>query len=132
LMPTILEDYGLAIAIDSLCKKLKDTLKIRCNITGFEKRIETKYEIGIFRIVQELLNNIIKHADASSVGIILQNMNNKIHIMVKDNGVGFNKTIQPSGVGLSSIKSRVKLFEGSLKIASKKNQGTEVNIQFQI
>jgi signal transduction histidine kinase len=132
LMPVILEDYGLACAIDSICKKLKETLKVKCKIEGFETRLESQFEIAIYRIIQELSNNIIKHAKATTASIEVNNVAGLITILVKDNGLGFSTAEQGTGIGISSIKSRVKLLGGQLAITSKKNAGTAVQISFQL
>lgn len=132
LMPTILEDYGLESAINDIAKKLKGELKIKYCIAGFEKRLNSSIEIAVYRIIQELTNNIIKHAKATSAVIDLNNNNGKVTILVKDNGKGFvkNKDHIP-GIGLSSIKSRVKLLNGQMVIDSR-STGTTVKIDFQM
>jgi two-component system NarL family sensor kinase len=132
LMPTILEDYGLECALESICKKLKDTLKVKCKVQGFQQRLDAQFEIAIFRIIQELANNIIKHSSASSTSISLIHSDGLVTIKVKDNGKGFDVNKQIPGIGLSSIKNRVKLLSGQLKITSKPNSGTFVCIVFRL
>lgn len=132
LMPTILEDYGLESALVSICKKLKDTFKVKCKIQGFEKRLNAQFEIAIFRIIQELINNIIKHSGAGTASISVTNNDGLVTIKVKDNGKGFEIDKHIAGIGLSSIKNRVKLLGGQLKITSKVNSGTLVNIVFNL
>ncbi len=132
LMPVILEDYGLESAVNDIYKKLKSELKVKCTIVGFKERLNSPIEIAIYRIVQELTNNIIKHAFATNVVISLTNENGKISIHVNDNGRGFVKNKdKASGIGLSSIRSRVKLLNGNMVIDSK-STGTKVSIEFSL
>ena len=88
-------------------------------------------ELTIFRIVQELITNVIKHANATEVSIHITNHEDSLNIMVEDNGKGFNAsqvTKTNKGMGISSIDKRVEHLEGTMTIESEKHQGTTIII----
>ncbi|GER61017.1 sensor histidine kinase [Patiriisocius marinus] len=85
--------------------------------------IGPKVEIILFRILQEFFSNTIKHSKAETLTIIVD-YNNGLHISAKDNGIGFSKDIEASGIGLSNMQNRAKLIGASLKIDSVLEQGT--------
>lgn len=131
LAPSILTDFGLSATIDDLTKRFSTpTMRIRTRIGGFNERLPLPLEIAIFRIIQELINNCMKHSAASLIVVELK-INHAIEICVKDNGKGFDAEYQdivPSGSGFSSIKNRLSLYNGSLTINSKPGMGTIVKI----
>jgi len=131
LKPSILEEMGLGPAIASLINKISDESSIQGNlkITGLEQRLDKKVELSIYRIIQEALNNIIKHSDASSFFIQLDNFGNKIKILVSDNGKGIsNYNNNNKGFGLLNIQERVKSFNGSFMIGPQIENGTYLKI----
>jgi signal transduction histidine kinase len=133
LIPTILEDFGLRGAIDDICKKYaQSNFSIQAEIYGFEEEIDKYLEVALYRITQELANNVIKHAQASNVHIHLVQGGLGILLKVSDNGRGFNvaavmQSVQ--GIGLKTIKDRVKLLNGDMDIKSLPGQGTTVTIK---
>jgi PAS domain S-box-containing protein len=131
LAPSILVDFGLPATIEELVKRLSTpAMKIEARITGFGNRTDLLLETSIFRIVQELINNCMKHSGASLVKLELKK-NKQIEIKIKDNGRGFNYTEQEKsagGSGLHSIKNRVGLYNGKLIVDSQINVGTAINI----
>jgi PAS domain S-box-containing protein len=131
LAPSILVDFGLPATIEELVKRLSTpAMKIEGRITGFGTRADLLLETSIFRMVQELINNCMKHSGASLVKLELKK-NKHIEIKIKDNGRGFNYSEQgkaTGGSGLHSIKNRVGLYNGKLTIDSQINKGTTVNI----
>jgi two-component system, NarL family, sensor kinase len=96
-----------------------------------EKAMEEQKVVMIYRIIQEVVNNAIKHSGASHMLIQLVGHENGLNVMIEDNGRGFdvNQLLQGKGLGLKSIESRVKYLEGSLNIDSTPNQGTTINIE---
>jgi signal transduction histidine kinase len=108
-----------------------DSLAVK--VSGSDvSHLEMPMMVNIYRIVQELVNNSIKHGGASQVNIHISNKKDTIDIRVKDNGKGFsvNKVAQsPSGTGLSSIRNRINLYHGSMNIESAPGKGTNVFIQ---
>ncbi|NCD72272.1 PAS domain-containing sensor histidine kinase [Mucilaginibacter agri] len=133
LAPSILTDFGLFETITELTQRLSTPkLQIKTRISGFTQRMDIYLELCIFRIVQELINNSIKHADASVVELSLTQAQN-IEIIVHDNGKGFKP--QPAttsaGTGISSIKNRISLYSGTLEIQSELKKGTTATITLQ-
>jgi PAS domain S-box-containing protein len=132
LAPSVLTDFGLPITIDEMCKRLNNSkLNIKLIAHGLQQRLDPAAEISIFRIIQELVNNCIKHAEATVIRITLVKKDNTITIEVQDNGNGFiyhdNETYL-NGSGLASIKNRISLFNGTLQVNSTPGKGTKVLI----
>jgi signal transduction histidine kinase len=125
LMPSVIRDYGLIKAVDSLCKKINLTNKILVNFTtsSYNKRLEQNVEIVLFRITEELLNNTLKHASAENVNISLKINDDKIIFNYYDDGIGckvddsFINSKQ--GMGLKNIISRVKSINANYYFDSK-------------
>jgi signal transduction histidine kinase len=86
-------------------------------------------ELVLFRVVQEVLNNIVKHASATVIDIHLHYTDAYLSIEITDNGKGFNLPGNCKGTGLQNIKKRTALLNGSLHISSKENMGTEIKIK---
>ena len=97
-----------------------------------DTRLEQSSEIIIYRIIQELLNNIMKHAEARDAMVQLVKEEGRLSIIVEDNGKGFNTALLKNnkGAGLTSIQSRVDYLKGRLEINSEEGKGTLVNIEF--
>ncbi|MGV3509413.1 MAG: PAS domain-containing sensor histidine kinase [Sphingobacteriaceae bacterium] len=133
LAPSILNDFGLPIAIEEMTKRLgSKKLRISTKIAGFKERLELNKELSIFRIVQELVNNVLKHANASLLTIELLRKNKNLTITVTDNGQGFSKgnDLNVTGSGLHSIRNRLDLLNGNMKIESSEGTGATVKITF--
>jgi signal transduction histidine kinase len=132
LAPSILTDFGLPATIEELVRRLSSSqLMLQAKVTGFARRCDPLLELGIFRIVQELINNCMKHSGASLINVEIKR-NKSIEILVNDNGKGFDVKRQektPTGSGLSSIKNRLGLYEGTLHIKSEAGKGTQVIIK---
>ncbi|CAM3630064.1 ATP-binding protein [Mucilaginibacter galii] len=132
LAPSVLTDFGLRVTVNELAKRLSTPqLHIKTKITGFNNRLDILLEICIFRIVQELINNCMKHAEASLISVELF-QNSGIDIIVKDNGRGFDvKALDtvPKGAGISSIRNRLSLYNGNLTIKSAPGRGTSIIIK---
>lgn len=105
-------------------------MKIVCKIDDFiEESNNDKFKLNIFRIVQEQLNNIIKHAKATEVNISLTQNKKSIVFSISDNGVGFD-TIKRNGIGLDNIKSRALNFNGKADFVSQIGGGCVLLITF--
>jgi PAS domain S-box-containing protein len=131
LAPAILIDFGLPATIDELVKRLSSPgMRIQAKVTGFRTREDMLLETTVFRVIQELINNCMKHSNANLIRLHVKNTNH-IEICVQDNGVGFNYQEQEtftSGSGLRSIKNRISLYNGELTINSAPGKGTIVKI----
>jgi PAS domain S-box-containing protein len=132
LVPTTLEDFGLEAVIQKLCKKLSNAdIRYDFNIYGYDRRLSLNLEIAIFRIVQELINNIVKHSGASSAGIFIT-VGENILLRVEDNGVGYvpsDSTGKIDSSGLRNIRNRVQLLDGYMEVKSEIRKGTFVLIK---
>ncbi|NEU08515.1 PAS domain-containing protein [Flavihumibacter sp. R14] len=133
LMPTILNDFGLEFALkDMAAKKLTDAgICYALKISGLKIIVDPMIEVAVFRIIQELLNNVVKHSGASHVSLQVTGSEDKLYIRLKDNGVGFQVKIddlnQSGGFGLKYISDRVHLHNGT--ICFDQNKGSAVSIE---
>lgn len=133
LMPTALESFGLAKALQELCEKLSNKhLSINFVETGKEPELDQAHQLLLYRIVQELVNNAIKHAEADEIQLIID-WHEPLQIIVEDNGKGFDlsevKQDIKRGVGLYSIENRVSLIKGKVEINTNPGQGTSIKIK---
>ena len=129
LMPAILEDFGLKTAVEDICRKLNGRTRLKCRFKGSIKRLDKFVEIAIYRLVQELVMNVVKHADASDSLVAVEVYHSHVLVLVQDNGKGFNIMKEKGdGIGLKTIRNNVNLLNGSINITSKRGQGTTINI----
>ncbi|MBC6489551.1 ATP-binding protein [Flavihumibacter stibioxidans] len=134
MMPEVLIRLGLVQATRDLCNSISAGKKVKVSVQdyGMDQRMEVAREIMLFRILQELLNNIIKHAQASEAIVQFNRDGQHLSITVEDNGRGFNVEKSGTGVhaGLASISSRVQYLNGKLSIDSRNGIGTTVMMDF--
>jgi signal transduction histidine kinase len=95
-----------------------------------ENVISDNLKLAIYRIVQEQLNNILKHAHAKTVFITLQQQGNTVGLNITDDGIGFDVTQKRNGVGLQNIINRSAIFNGKVNITAAPGQGCELTVQF--
>jgi PAS domain S-box-containing protein len=130
LSPTILSDFGLLIALEEMIKRVpSDNLSIVTTFKGLTRRFSSSVEIDVFRMVQELLNNVIKHSGATNANIKVLKTKGLIEVVVEDDGVGFNPDTIADGFGIYSIKNRLSLYIGNINIESAKDKGTKISIK---
>jgi signal transduction histidine kinase len=136
MMPESLIKFGLQSAIADYCEGIKQTkqLLIQFDCFGFDERIEQSTEVIIYRIIQELINNTLKHSKAEQVIVQLVKNENMILITVEDNGIGFDsKEVQNSkNSGMANVLSRVNYLNGSLQVKSEEGKGTNITIEFKV
>ena len=134
LMPNSLIKYGLEPALKDLVNKINITGKVNVflNIEGINERLNESTEIALFRIIQEMLNNNLKHSEATEIKINLKNENNTISLEIDDNGKGFDtsKIAESTGIGWKNIYSRTELLNGKVTVNSESGKGTKLNIVF--
>ncbi len=132
MMPEALVKFGLAQALQDYCDGINETGQLNCvlQLYGLEKRLDTTTEVVVYRIIQELLNNVMKHAKATEVVVQLIRNDDKINITVEDNGSGFkaDETSINKGAGLSNVRSRVSYLRGTMEVESALGKGTSVHI----
>jgi two-component system NarL family sensor kinase len=134
MMPNALLKSGLVSAVKEFINKISSTgsLKINLEIVGLSARLEQTVETVLFRVLQELVNNIIKHAKASEVSIQLIRHEKELTILIEDNGVGFDVdkvSDKEGGIGLKNIQSRVAFLNGQVYFDSHLKKGTTVTIE---
>ncbi|WP_417354622.1 sensor histidine kinase [Flavobacterium sp.] len=132
----VFANEGLIPTIRKMAGKISIPGKLTIEVlaVGFNKRLENKSEIAIFRMVQELSTNIIKHSKATEASIQLTNHDDNINIIIEDNGVGFKSTTAPSsnGMGLNTITKKVEQLGGTFTIDSTPGKGTTIIIDLPI
>lgn len=138
LTPGVLEDFGLRIALESLLKRLTPAgLPVRLHLAGLDgERLPAAVEITVYRTVQELLNNVMKHAQPTEVEVHVAREDGRLFVSVEDNGHGFdpaNLAEQPlTGIGLAGVRNRVALLGGQLSVTSRLGQGTIVSFELNV
>ena len=136
LMPSVLIKGNIEIALSEFVKKInsQNVIRFHYKSEGNFDNLNSEIEIVIFRIVQEFINNSIKHSKAKNVTIVTKiNGDNNFFIELKDDGVGFNlKKLKPNtdGRGINNLKTKVNAFEGEYSLTSKENEGTKLKITF--
>lgn len=135
LMPATLSRLGLVAALRGLFDKISEYsgLTINFNSYGFEKRVDEPIEINIYPMVLELINNVVKHAQATAATIQLIKYPEYINITVEDNGRGFDKMGQHNdGIGMRSLRSRIEYLKGNINIDSVEGKGTTIMIDIPV
>ncbi|MEO5561797.1 MAG: sensor histidine kinase, partial [Chitinophagaceae bacterium] len=133
LMPEALVKFGLNDALRDFCDSIQFSsgLKITCQQFGEKRKLGNTADVFIYRIIQELVNNVVKHADARQMIVQLTMSPDKTNITVEDDGNGFNKNdiMNTKGSGIANIKYRVQYFNGTLDIVTSPGNGTSINIE---
>jgi len=136
LRPAALDQLGLEAALTALIERTRQTdIEVQARIELAHERgvapsrLVAEQETAIYRIVQEALTNIGKHAHASRVQLEIVESESSLRILVADDGVGFDPAIQSAGFGLEGIRERVELLDGELRITSAPEEGTELMIR---
>lgn len=131
LSPRVLEEFGFVTAIEGIISKINEsgTLHISLVTFGMKEKIEKEYELALYRISQELINNVLKHAEAKEVLLQVGRRDNRIIVMIEDDGKGFNYEKGYSGNGLRNLDLRTKLLKGTMAIDSHPGKGTSILIE---
>lgn len=136
MMPEALVKLGLQQALQDYCDGINESkqLKVDAQFYGLENRVEATTEIIIYRIVQELVNNSIKHANATSLLVQVMKRGDELSITVEDNGIGFSPdgVMSKDGAGLNNIRSRVDYLKGQMDVQSTPGTGTSVHIDCRV
>src|SRR5690606_30547094 len=126
---------GLIPAIELIAQRMNEAKKTLIDVDVSESVSDLKFdkqkEIAIFRIVQEILNNMMKHAEASNIEIRMHSKSNQFFILIKDNGKGFDVSDidNAEGIGWKNIFARTKMIGGKVDIQSQINKGTKIEIE---
>ena len=136
MMPEMLMKFGLDEALKEYCNTINTAklLTIKYQSLGMAARLDKSIEIIIYRIIQELLNNTMKHAVASEAFVQIIREGNRLNVVVEDNGKGFDANLMENnkGAGLANVRSRVDYLKGQLDIHAEPGKGTLVNIEFNV
>jgi signal transduction histidine kinase len=132
MMPGVLQRQGLNEAlkelIDLMMYNTRITVNYQCNVDSFDNQ----ESLHIYRIVQEILNNTVKHAGATLINFTIDKIKDKIILKIKDNGIGFNKNKEistPKGSGLRNIDSRANLLGAKIYLTTGKDKGVDYLIE---
>ena len=134
MMPEALVRFGLDTALNDFCNDISQSGALKINYQSFgldSVTMDQTVAITLYRIVQELINNTMKHSGAASAIVQLTKSNGQLSITVEDDGKGFDTTILKTnkGIGWVNIRNRVEFLKGKLDIRSKEGEGTSVQIE---
>ncbi|TAG12078.1 MAG: sensor histidine kinase, partial [Sphingobacteriia bacterium] len=131
MMPNVLLKSGLASAIKDFIDNIdKESLQVNLHTVGLNNRLNNNTEIVLYRVLQETVNNVIKHAKASQLDIQLVKDSESITATIEDNGKGFDKNLVEKfdGIGLKNIRTRVEYLKGSVDFDSHIGGGTVISV----
>jgi len=134
LVSSILLKFGLTFAVKDIVDKYSNSsLQIDADVDML-RRFDQKFEIKTFNIIQEILNNVLKHSKAKNAKVNIKENNGKLLISIIDDGIGFDKTKinLKDGLGINQIDARIRMMKGDFFIDSKKGLGTKVKIDLPI
>ncbi|HTE27683.1 PAS domain-containing sensor histidine kinase [Flavitalea sp.] len=135
LVTDTIKNMGLKDAINQIVNDTMETnnFVIKCSTSSFvEYGSDSKFQLNIFRIIQEQLNNIIKHAKASLVKVTLSQNKTDILLKVEDNGIGFDTYKASEGIGLNNMMRRAAAYNGKLDLNSHPGKGCTISVKFPI
>jgi signal transduction histidine kinase len=130
MMPPALIHMGLSAAIEDLVDALQQDqqLKISFQNIDYDQALDRDKEITLYRIVQELCTNVVRHAEARHLLIQLSRFNGTASLVVEDDGKGFDRALQLHGMGMDSVQTRVEYLQGLMEIWTKPGEGTSITI----
>jgi signal transduction histidine kinase/ligand-binding sensor domain-containing protein len=131
LSPAVLEEFGYSTAVEGLVNKINETKQLHFNLVifGMDQPLPKDMELALYRITQELINNVLKHAEAKNVSLQIGGRDGKIILMIEDDGKGFDKNEHREGYGLKNLAARTALLHGRMTIDSLPGKGTSVLIE---
>lgn len=136
LMPATLTQIGLGAALHDLFMKINESnlLRIHLNVTGLEERLPPSTEIAVYRVIQEIINNMIKHSKADTITVKIVRSESSMYLSISDNGVGFAKELiaKSTGLGWKNIFSRISMLNGEIDVETESGSGTSISIQFAV
>jgi two-component system, NarL family, sensor histidine kinase NreB len=131
LRPKALDDFGLEAALERLTETFAEQTGLRVDfVAGLgEKRVRPEVATALYRIVQEGLTNVAKHAQAHAVSILLTRKNDRVALVIEDDGNGFDPGGTVDGFGLQGMRERVDLLGGTMRVESREGAGTTVAVE---
>jgi signal transduction histidine kinase len=136
LRPSALDEFGLVSALETLCGGLEEQggprVELEVDLPA-GARLPAKLETTIFRVTQEALTNVVKHADADSVRITFARRERSVVLAVEDDGRGFSRAQSPGdGFGLVGMRERVASVNGAVEIESRPGAGTRLTVEIPV
>lgn len=135
LMDPSIDDLGLLDSINDLIDNIHLTRKLQIIMNAdpaIESRLDNDQKLAVFRILQESMNNVLRHAQATTAWIVISLNNEYVHLTLKDDGIGFEPGITKRGAGLKNIQNRIYLINGTLQLESSPQKGCTIYLQFPI
>ncbi|MEL6194045.1 MAG: sensor histidine kinase [Bacteroidota bacterium] len=134
MMPKVLVEMGLVPAIQQYAQQLSDSSSLTINVQILQSipELTSHQELSLFRIVQELLNNIVKHAKANEASVQFSFFEGEISIMVEDDGKGFDPVQAKGGMGMKNLEDRIAILGGEWEIDSQVGRGTNISIHIPV
>jgi len=132
MVPDTLLKFGLEVALKDLCEfYMRDGLQVTSEMFGIQKNIAMNVQLNIYRIIQELISNAVKHAHADSLILQCSQNENTIFITFEDNGTGFEvgSLEDKKGMGLDNLRNRIAFLQGKFEVHSSPGEGTSINIE---
>ncbi|MCB0480972.1 MAG: sensor histidine kinase [Flavobacteriales bacterium] len=131
MMPRALQEQGLVLAIEEMLAQSLNHSPIKYQFEHFQidSRFDNKVELSLYRICQELVNNIIKHSSATELNVQLYKAKNQLIMIVEDNGKGFQTGDKKDGIGLLNMNSRIDTVKGIINFDSSPNSGTTATVR---
>ncbi|MBN8853115.1 MAG: hypothetical protein BGO55_13725 [Sphingobacteriales bacterium 50-39] len=133
LTPYTLKDLGLAAAVHDIVQKINQSGKLSIRLLSFqnleEETISPDIKLAIFRSIQEKISNVLKHSQATELSIALTVYEEKISLILTDNGRGFDEKAVKRGIGLNNIQNRVEYYKGSFHLKTAPGEGCEWRIE---
>ena len=136
LAPTVLMRLGFEEGLVDLCRLMNNTGEIKVEFKKPEQpfKIEAKTELQLYRIVQEIINNVMKHAAAKTAIVQVSKSDDQLSVTVEDDGKGFDPSVikATSGIGWANIQNRVDFLKGKLDVHSEPGKGTSILIELHV
>lgn len=125
-----LTQFGLQGALEDLRSAIEvpGKLQVELNVFGLEQRLDQKLEIAVYRMVQEMVSNALKHARADHLSVQITRSAAMLNLIVEDNGRGFDPAAASEGMGMGNIRARAAEFGGSVQVDSKAGRGTSITV----
>ena len=131
LHPSVLDHLGLHVALRSYCAEFskRDGIQVKFSGQEHQEPVPEQIALCLYRVTQESLRNVAKHASAKSANVTLETVDSRIHLSIRDNGAGFDTASKhKGGIGLLSMKERVRLVDGEFTLKSKPGRGTRIDV----
>ncbi len=133
LSPHVLKNYGLIAAVESFSRRVEEHMKVDFTTNITDNRFSEEIETSVYRIIKELFNNTIKHANANKIGLKITLLGKRLKLIYSDNGRGFNikdmDKKESRGMGISNIISRIRSLKGTHTLSAGQNKGIKFELE---